>query len=200
MMQFLPPAITELIEALRGLPGVGQKTAERYTFFLLRQNPLAGRKIADSLQAVGQGFSLCAKCQNYTETEICPLCADPSRDSQMLCVVAEPLDIVSFENAAGYRGLYHVLHGLIAPMEGVGPEDLKIQELLQRVPAEGITEVILALDTDLSGEATAVYISRALKELSIKVTRLAQGLPQGGEIGYTDPDTLSRALNERREF
>lgn len=199
-MQFLPSSITELIEALRSLPGVGQKTAERYAFFLLRSNPIIARKLGISLQKIESGFALCTCCQNYAEEEICPLCSDPNREHKLVCVVAEPLDIVALEEAGGFRGTYHVLHGLINPIEGISPDDLKIAQLLERVQKENVTEIILALDSDLTGEATAVYLAKKLREMGIKVTRLAQGLPQGGEIGYTDPDTLARALNERREF
>lgn len=199
-MQFLPKSITELIEALRSLPGVGQKTAERYAFFLLRAKPIISRKLANSLQTLEKGFALCEVCQNYTEAKICPVCADANRDRTLVCVVAEPLDIVALEEAGGFHGTYHVLHGLINPIEGITPDDLKITALLERLQSDQVTEVILALDSDLTGEATAVYLAQKIKPFNIRVTRLAQGLPQGGEIGYTDPDTLARALNERREF
>jgi len=199
-MQFLPSSILELIEALRSLPGVGQKTAERYAFFLLRQNPLIARKLSGSLQKIERGFPLCTCCQNYAENELCSLCSDPNRNHRLVCVVAEPLDVVALEEAGGFQGTYHVLHGLINPIEGISPDELKIEALLTRIEKDQVSEIILALDSDLTGEATAVYLARQIKPLGVKITRLAQGLPQGGEIGYTDPDTLARALDERREF
>ncbi len=199
-MQFLPQSILELVESLKALPGVGQKTAERYAFFLLRSNPILSEKIAKNLNEIKSGFLLCKECQNYSDTEICPICSNHSRSNEIICVVAEPLDILAFESVNFFDGKYHILHGLIKPIDGISPGDLKIDELLDRVSLGGVKEIILALDTDLPGEATAVYIAGQLKEFDLKITKLAQGLPQGGEIGYTDTETLSRALRARSEF
>lgn len=198
-MDFLPKQITELVESLTTLPGVGRKTAERYAFFLLRSDPHTAQKLSDNLKNIEKGFSLCRECQIYSENEICPICSNPNREN-IICVVAEPLDVVAFEEVGGYQGKYHILHGLITPIEGIGPEDLKIHELITRIKKDNPEEIIIALDADMRGEATAVYISTQLKDTDIKISRLAQGLPQGGEIGYTDPETLSRAIRERRDF
>lgn len=199
-MQFLPPQILELKEALRALPGVGERTAERYVFYLLRQDRLLTEKLLTALTGIREGFDHCPTCQNYTTTNPCPLCSDPRRDPSTIAVVAEPLDIVLLEQTGGYHGSYHVLHGRIEPLRGIGVQDLKIPQLLQRVQTGEVKEVILALDSDLPGEATSAYLAKELSSTSARITRLAQGIPQGGEIGYLDPETLTRALRERRDF
>lgn len=196
----LPPSVAGLIDEFSKLPGIGPKSAQRLTFFLLRGSDDHARRLAAALIAVREKVTLCAVCFTMTESNPCPICADPHRDHGVICVVEEPLDVVALERTQGYRGVYHVLHGAISPMEGVGPDDLRIRELIERARVDGVGEVILATNPNLEGDATAMYISRLLAGGSARVTRLARGLPVGGDLEYADEVTLSRALDGRREM
>ena len=199
-MSVLPKPLQHLMEALERLPGVGPKSAARLAFFLLRQ-PEVARHLAEALADL-ERVTFCSRCFHLTEEgqALCSICQNPHRDHRVVCVVEEPLDVLAIERAGVYQGVYHVLHGVISPVEGVGPEDLRLQELLERIPQEGIEEVILATNPSLEGDATAHYLYQRLKPLGVKVTRLAQGLPSGGDLEYADPLTLVRALMGRQEM
>jgi recombination protein RecR len=191
--------VARLIEAFHRLPGVGPKSAQRLTYHLLRAPESEARALADAVLELKERITLCSTCQNVTETDPCPLCTDPQRDASIICVVEEPLDILALERAGGYRGLYHVLHGAISPMDGVGPEDLKLDELVARLKAGSVREVIMATNPNLEGEATAMYVSRLVTPMGLRVTRLARGLPVGADLEYADDVTLARALENRQE-
>ena len=190
--------IDRLVHYLSQLPGIGEKTATRLTFFILRQKPTYARELSAALADLHEKVSLCKRCQNLTEINPCRLCADPKREAQSLLVVETPQDMLAIERSQSYRGQYHILHGAISPLEGVGPDDLKIGELLSRLGAEGIQEVILATNPNVEGEATALYLTKILAPLGVKVTRIASGVPVGGGIEYLDPLTLKRAIEGRR--
>jgi recombination protein RecR len=196
-----PEPVTKLIEELRKLPGVGPKSAQRLALHLILSGRPAIDGLVSSLIAVRDRIKRCSICGNLTDTDPCPLCKDPRRDGSVLCVVASPQDVAAIERSGGFKGLYHVLRGPISPMEGVGPEDVGVAELVHRVKHSNgrIKEVILALNPDVEGEATALYLSKEIKPLGVTVTRLARGLPQGAEIDYQDDVTLIRALEGRRE-
>ncbi|MEX2159942.1 MAG: recombination mediator RecR [Dehalococcoidia bacterium] len=191
--------IARLIDALHRLPGIGPKSAQRLTYFMLRAPMAEARALAQAIIDVKEKITLCSICQNVTESDPCVICTDEERDHSTICVVEEPLDILAVERSRSYRGVYHVLHGVISPMEGVGPEDLKFNELLARLRNGSVTEVIMATNPNLEGEATAMYASRALQSTGIRVTRLARGLPTGGDLEYADDQTLARALEFRRD-
>lgn len=195
----VPPTdpIERLIEAFSRLPGIGPKTAARLTYFLLRAPDDLALDLADALRDLKERVRYCRRCFNVSEGELCAICADEHRDSRTICVVEEPLDVVALERSAAYRGLYHVLHGVINPLENVGPDDLRIRELIERVRKEQVEEVILATNPNMEGEATAMYIARLLRPLGVRVTRLAHGLPVGGDLEYADQHTLARALEGR---
>lgn len=198
----LPEPIQDLINALSRLPGIGPKTASRLTFYLLRAPEELSRDLAGALQAIKSGTASCQTCFNITtagRTE-CEICASSERDGRVLCVVEEPLDVLALERTAGYRGRYHVLHGVLSPIEGIGPEDLKIRELLERVRTGDVQEIILATNPSMEGDATAMYLSQQLQPTGVRVTRLARGLPVGGDLEYADPNTLLRALSGRQEM
>jgi recombination protein RecR len=186
-----------LIEEFGKLPGIGPKTASRLAFFLLRSSREEATALAEAILEVKERIRLCSRCYNITETDPCAICADPGRDSA-ICVVEEPLDVLALERTGQFKGRYHVLHGAVSPIEGIGPEQLKIQELLQRVRIENPDEVILATNLDIPGEATATYLHRLLVPLGVNVTRPASGLPVGGDLEYADEITLGRALAGRR--
>jgi len=192
-------SVSQLIEELHKLPGIGPKTAQRLAYFLLRAPEEQARALAEAIVAVKEKTVLCSVCQNVTETSPCIVCRDEGRDHAKICVVEEPLDILALERARNYDGLYHVLHGVLSPMEGVGPEDLKIEELLVRLRVGSTREVIMATNLNLEGEATAMYLGRLVAPLGVKVTRLARGLPFGSDLEYADEMTLARALEGRRE-
>jgi len=195
-----PEPVTRLIEEFSRLPGIGPKTASRLTFFLLRAPAEQAISLAEALRQLRERITFCSICFNITEEDPCPICRDEGRDRSIVCVVEEPLDVLAIERTGEYKGLYHVLHGTISPMEGIGPEDLKIQELIRRLRTESVEEVILATNPSLEGEATAMYIHRQLMPLGVRVTRLARGLPVGGDLEYADEMTLARALEGRREM
>ncbi len=199
----LPPSVTRLIDALSQLPGIGPKSASRLAYYLLRAPAEESVALADALRDLKARTRLCSVCQNITESNPCEVCVDSARDHGMICVVEEPLDVTAVERSRGYTGLYHVLHGVISPMNGVGPDDLKLRELLARVSAgaaEGhpVREIILATNPTLEGENTASYIQRKLTGSGVRITRLARGLPVGGDLEYADEVTLSRALEGRQ--
>jgi len=192
--------IDELTAELARLPGIGRKTAARLTYHLLRQPPAQSRRLADALVQLTERVRTCDMCRNFTEAPICTLCADPRRDATLLCVVEEAADIASIERAGEFRGRYHVLGGRLSPLDGVGPDDLAIGALLARIEPEGVREVIVATNPSLEGEATALYVQRQLVPRQVRVTRIARGLPVGGDLEYADGVTIAQALSARREM
>jgi|SRR5579875_2377145 len=198
-MQY-PAPIQELVDQLGRLPGVGPKTAQRLAFFLLNLPPGEAERLASAITAARSKIRYCSVCFNFTDIDPCALCRSPQRDDHVLLVVEQPKDVVAMEKTREYRGRYHVLHGAISPMDGIGPEDLKVRELLARLSDHAVTEVILATSSSLEGEATALYLSRLLKPTGIQVTRIARGIPMGGDLDYTDEVTLLKALEGRREL
>jgi recombination protein RecR len=191
-------AVQDLIDELGRLPGVGPKSAQRIAFHLLTADPADVERLTGALAAVKERVRFCAECFNVAEAERCRICLDPRRDQSALCVVEEPKDVVAIERTREFRGRYHVLGGAISPIDGIGPDDLHIRELVARLSDSGIEEVIIATDPNLEGEATAAYLSRLLKGVGVKVTRLASGLPVGGDLEYADEVTLGRAFEGRR--
>jgi len=191
--------VQELIDQLGRLPGVGPKSAQRIAFYLLKLPKEDAERLAQSIIEVKARISFCRRCWNVAEGELCEMCSDERRDATIVCVVEEPRDIVAVEKTQEFHGLYHVLQGAISPIEGIGPEQLRVKELLTRVDSEGIKEVILCTNPNLEGEATAMYLARLLKPLGLSVTRIASGLPVGGDLEYADELTLGRALEGRRE-
>jgi len=200
MAAVTPAPVTRLIDAFAQLPGIGPKTASRLTFYLLRRPAEQVEALADAICDLKQKIVFCTVCFNITEQTPCAICRDEGRDRSILCVVEEPLDVVAIDRTGEYRGLYHVLHGAISPVEGIGPDELRINELLARLKDQPVQEVLLATNPNLEGEATAMYLSRLLQPLGVRVTRLARGLPVGGDLEYADAVTLSRALEGRREM
>ncbi len=192
--------VQTLIDELGRLPGVGPKSAQRIAFYLLKVAPEDARRLASAIVDAKDRVSWCRRCFNIAEGDLCGFCRDDRRDARVLCVVEEPRDIVAVERTQEYQGRYHVLQGAISPIEGVGPEQLRIRELLDRIGADGVEEVILATNPNIEGEATAMYLARLLKPLGIRVTRIASGLPVGGDLEYADEVTLGRALEGRREI
>lgn len=199
-MAYYPEPVARLIEALERLPGIGPKTAQRLAFFLLKRPAGEVRELAESLLAVKERIAACSTCFNVTDEDPCRICADPARDPHTLCVVEEPNDLLAMERTGEYRGRYHVLLGALSPLDGIGPEDLKVKELLARLDAGEATEVILATNPNVEGEATALYLAKLLRPLGVRVTRIARGLPIGGDLEYADQVTLTKALEGRREI
>jgi recombination protein RecR len=195
-----PEPFARLIEALQRLPGIGPKTAQRLTFFLLKRPVDEVRELSEALLAVKERIGYCRNCFNVTDEDPCHICADPARDPRVLCVVEEPNDLLAMERTGEFRGRYHVLLGALSPLDGIGPEDIKVRELLARVEEGETTEVILATNPNVEGEATALYLSKLLRPLGVRVTRIARGLPVGGDLEYADQVTLSKALEGRREI
>jgi recombination protein RecR len=193
-------ALANLIDELGRLPGIGPKSAQRIAYFVLQSDTSSVRRLADALMDVKQAVHFCPRCFNYATDEVCPVCADAARDVTRICVVAEPRDVSAIERTGVYRGLYHVLGGVISPMDRVGPDQLHIRELMERLGAEPVAEVVLATNPDIEGETTASYLARLIKPLGIEVTRLASGLPVGGELEFADEVTLGRAIEARRTF
>jgi len=199
-MQPLAKPVSRLIEEFNKLPGIGPKTASRLTFYLLRAPEEQAKALAEAIQQLKERTVTCSICFNIAEESPCSICRDEGRGRSTICVVEEPLDVLAIERTQGYNGLYHVLHGVISPMDGIGPEDLRIRELLDRLRAQPVSEVILATNPSLEGEATAMYLLRLIAPLGIRVTRLARGLPVGGDLEYADEVTLTRALEGRQEM
>ena len=197
---FYPEPIAKLIDSFTRLPGIGSKTAGRLAFHVLRMKEEDVVDFAKALVNVKRNLSYCSVCCNITDTDPCRICQDKNRDASSICVVQEPKDLVALERMKDYSGYYHVLHGAISPMEGIGPDDIRVAELLQRLSDELVKELILATNPNIEGEATAMYISRLVKPFGLKVTRLAHGLPVGGDLEYADEVTLSKALEGRREM
>lgn len=198
-MQLLVEPVARLIDEFSRLPGIGPKTASRLTFYLLRAPAEQAQALADALHELRERTAFCSVCFNITEQDPCVVCSDERRDRGVICVVEEPLDVLAVERTRDYQGLYHVLHGTLAPVEGIGPDDLRIAELLRRLEAApGVHEVIIATNPTMEGEATAMYIARQLEGSRVQVTRLARGLPVGGDLEYADEITLSRALAGRQ--
>lgn len=196
----VPRPVQRLIDEFARLPGIGPKTASRLTFYLLRAADEQSASLAEALQALKATTRLCSVCFNITEVDPCPICSDDERRAGLLCVVEEPLDVAAIERSRAYDGRYHVLHGVISPVEGIGPEDLKIAELVRRLEAGQFEELIIATNATLEGDATALYLQRRLAGLPLRLTRLARGLPVGGDLEYTDEITLGRALQGRQEL
>ncbi len=197
----LPPAMTRLVKELARLPGIGEKTASRLAFNLLNRPRDQVIALAESLLEMKERVVLCSQCFGLSDNPRCGICGDPEREHDVICVVEGPADLMAIERARTFGGVYHVLHGAIAPLDGIGPDDLKMNELLARLSGEGaVREVIIATNATVEGEATAHYIARALKPLGVKATRLARGLPAGGDLEYSDSATLTSALNGRREL
>jgi recombination protein RecR len=192
--------VQDLIDELGRLPGVGPKSAQRIAFHLLAADPVDVRRLASALTEVKDKVRFCSTCGNVAEAEQCRICLDPRRDLSVICVVEEPKDVVAIERTREFRGRYHVLGGAISPIEGIGPDDLRIKELMTRLADGSVTELILATDPNLEGEATATYLARLVKEMDLKVTRLASGLPVGGDLEYADEVTLGRAFEGRRAY
>ena len=195
-----PPAVQKLIDEFSRLPGIGPKSASRLTYFLLRGDGQQTRDLAQALTELKERTRFCSICFNITEADPCPVCSDATRNQAQVCVVEEPLDVLAIERTREFKGRYHVLHGVLSPVEGIGPENLKIRELLARAKSEPIKEIILATNISLEGESTAMYLQKQLAPLGIKITRLARGLPVGGDLEYADETTLARALEGRNEM
>jgi recombination protein RecR len=201
-MRTLPEPVQNLVDAFARLPGIGPKTASRLAFYLLRAPEDVSRSLSKALIGIKQETGLCKVCFNITrkETSVCEVCASEQRDRQTICVVEEPLDVLAIEKTAGYNGLYHVLHGVLSPIEGIGPEDLKIKDLYARLENSEVREVILATNPSMEGDATAMYLHERISPMGIRVTRLARGLPVGGDLEYADQNTLLRALAGRQDL
>jgi recombination protein RecR len=194
------PSIQKLLDELERLPGVGPKSAQRIAYWILNTDSAEALRLADAIHEVKEGVSFCTRCFNYAEGDLCEICASQKRDNTLLCVVAEPRDIPPLERTAVFQGVYHVLGGVLAPLDGVGPQDLRIAQLMARLGKEDIQEVVLALSPTIEGETTATYLARLIKPLDIKVTRLASGLPVGGDLEFADEVTLGRAFEARYAF
>ena len=199
-MEHFPAPLEKLVEQFARLPGIGGKSAQRLAFFVLGLPEEEAREFADAILDAKRSVTCCPVCQNFTAGGLCPICASPKRDGSTICVVADPRDVAAIERMHDFHGRYHVLHGTLSPMDGVGPEDIRIKELLARLSREEITEVILATNPDIEGEATATYIARLIKPMGIRVTRIAHGVPVGSDLEYADEVTLSKALEGRRDM
>jgi recombination protein RecR len=196
----IPRPVQSLIDELSRLPGIGPKTASRLTYFLLRQPPEQSKSLAEALVEMKERTRFCSICFNMTENDPCPVCSDEAREASVLCVLEEPLDVIAIEKTRVFKGRYHVLHGAISPVDDVGPDDLRIKELLNRLRDNKVREVIIATNPSYEGEATAMYLQKQIAPLGLKVTRLARGLPVGGDLEYADETTLARALEGRSEM
>ena len=192
--------LTKLIEQFEKLPGIGKKSAQRLAFYILDQSEDRVKAFADALIEAKTKIKKCSCCQNLTDAQLCSVCSDEGRDKSIICVVEQPKDVIAFERTKEYNGTYHVLHGLISPMDGIGPDQIYLKELLARISGDVVSEVIMATNPTVTGEATAMYIAKLLKPLGVKVTRLAYGIPVGGELEYADEVTLYRALQGRNEI
>ena len=199
-MSYYSPSIEKLIESFEKLPSIGHKTAVRLAFHMLDLSEEDAKEFIDSIINAKTNLKYCSKCYNISDTDPCPICGSPKRDNTLICVVEDVRDIMAMERTHEFKGVYHVLHGTISPMNGIGPEDIKIKELLNRIGETNIKEIIIATNPRVEGEATAIYLSKIIKPLGIKVTRIAHGIPVGGDLEYTDEITLSKALEGRREL
>ena len=197
-MPLFPPSFEALIDGFAMLPGIGKKSAQRLAFFVLSMPEGEAETFAAAILEARKKVHPCRVCHNLTDEELCPICASDRRNTAVICVVAEPRDVASIERGGGYDGVYHVLHGVLSPLDGVGPDKLKIRELFQRLQRESISEIIIATNSDVEGEATATYLAQLLKPIGITVSRIAHGLPMGGDLEYADEVTLSKALENRR--
>ena len=199
-MAYYAATVARLIEEFQKMPGIGNKSAQRLAFYVLGLSKEKAAGLIDSIKEAKEKVGYCSECCNLTDTDPCEICSDLYRDKSIICVVESPADVIAFERTKEFKGVYHVLHGAISPMDSVKPEDLKIKELIARVAKGGVVEVILATDTDVEGEATGMYIARILEPFGVKVTRLAKGIPIGGDIEYADEITLTKALENRVEL
>jgi recombination protein RecR len=199
-MEYFPAPLENLVEQFARLPGIGRKSAQRLAFYVLALPEAEAQAFADAIVDAKKNVTCCPICQNFTAGGVCPICSSPRRDPSVICVVADPRDVVAIERAREFQGHYHVLHGVISPMNHVGPDDLQIKSLVDRVAKGGVEEVIMATNPDTEGEATAMYIARLLKPFGVRVTRLAYGIPVGGHLEFADDATLMRALEGRREL
>ncbi|MBN2087817.1 recombination protein RecR [Candidatus Peregrinibacteria bacterium] len=199
-MKYIPKNIERVIEEFSKMPGIGPKSAERLTFYLLKKTESDIRNIGDTISKLKEGIKYCEICKNLTTETKCAICEDSSRNQSTICIVEDVLDLIALEKANEYKGAYHVLHGLISPVEGIGPDELTITDLVDRVQNNDIKEVIIGLNPSMEGEATASYIMRFIKPLNVRVTRIARGIPVGGDLEYADSQTLKRALEGRLEY
>lgn len=199
-MELYSGYINRLIDELAALPGIGNKSAQRLAFYIVGMSPARAKRLANSITEAKEHVRYCKCCQNLTDSEICPICASPKRDHSTIMVVENPRDLAAYERTGKYNGVYHVLHGAISPMLGIGPGDIKLKELMQRLQKEDVKEVIVATNSSLEGETTAMYIGKLIKPTGIKVTRIASGVPVGGDLEYIDEMTLLRALEGRTEL
>lgn len=195
-----PASVAKLVNELNKLPGVGPKTAQRLSFFILKEPPEEAEKLARAIVEARRSIKYCSVCSSLTDTDPCSICRNSNRDRSIICVVEDPRDVISIERSREFRGIYHVLKGAISPMDGVGPDDLTISELLERLKGGEVREVVLATNSSVEGEATAMYIARLIQPMGIKVTRIAHGIPVGGDLEYADEVTLARAFEGRREM
>ncbi len=196
----LTPALARLVQELGRLPGIGEKTATRLAMFILGAGREYVESLAEAIWAVKTETTLCKECFGLAEGDLCVICSDPQRSVESICIVEDPADLMAVERSHEYKGLYHVLHGVLAPLDGIGPEDLKIAPLLERLRRDGTKEVIVATNPNVEGEATALYLAKVIKPLGIQVSRIAHGIPMGGDVEYTDAVTLGRAIEGRREM
>ncbi|PLX91190.1 MAG: recombination protein RecR [Desulfuromonas sp.] len=194
------PSLTRLVAELSKFPGIGRKTATRLAFYVMQQSDEQSQALVDAIQNLKQRVRFCSQCFHVTEQDPCPLCTSTARDDSLLCVVEQPQDLMAIERGHAYRGRYHVLHGVLSPLDGVGPDDLKIAELVERVRQGGFSEVIVATNFSIEGEATALYVSRLLQPFGVRMTRLAHGIPMGSDLEYVDDATVGRAIEGRREL
>jgi len=199
-MSYYSPSIEKLIESFEKLPSIGHKTAARLAFHMLNLDQESTNEFIDSIINAKKNLKYCSNCYNISDTDPCPICGSPKRDDSVICVVEDVRDIIAMERTHEFKGVYHVLHGSISPMNGIGPEDIKIKELLERIQINKIDEIIIATNPRVEGEATAMYLSKLIKPLGVKVTRIAHGIPVGGDLEYTDEITLTKALEGRREM
>ncbi len=197
MAKYLPKNIDELITEFNRLPGIGPKTAQRLAFHILKSPDFAARDLADALTRVKDGIVFCQECFTLATSEKCDICKDESRDRSTVCVVEDPMDLIAIEKTGEYKGLYHVLHGAISPLDGIGPDELKMKELQNRIASGSVKEVIIATNPSLEGEATGLYIGKMLADYDVRITRIARGLPSGGDIEYADQTTIMRAMSGR---
>jgi recombination protein RecR len=194
------PSFARLVAELAKFPGIGQKTATRLAFFILRQPPVEAEALAAAIRELKAKVRFCSNCFHITESDPCPLCTDPGRDDRLLCIVEEPQDLIAIERSRSFRGRYHVLHGALSPLDGVGPDELRIRELVSRLESGQVQEAVVATNFTVEGEATALYLARLIRPLGIRVTRLAHGIPMGSDLEYVDEATVNRAVEGRREI